>query len=308
MDRDKLASAMAKDAPGVEFAFDQPMAPMTSLALGGPADVMVSPRSEADAMGSLTALGALGMEVTALGGGTNLLVRDGGMGGAVISLGALDGLEVYQDNGGEVVLRAGAGLPMSRLLGYARKEGLSGIEGLSGVPGTLGGAVAGNAGSFGSEIMDVIREVTLCDIGGRVSMLVAGQFTPGYRSSGLPQGGVIVSALVALRRDDRVAVVARMDDALRKKNDTQPLGQHTAGCVFKNPEGDFAARLIDAAGCKGMRVGAIEVSALHAGFFINRGGGAAGDFLGLMDAVASRVMDEFGVELEPEIRVVGRDA
>ena len=169
-------------------------------------------------------------------------------------------------------------------------------------------AIAGNAGSFGTEMMDVVQTLSIIDADGQVSAIDRDAFTPGYRSSGLPEGSVILGARLALRRDEPSAVAARMDEALRRKNETQPLGKRSAGCVFKNPPGDSAGRLIDAAGCKGMRAGGIVVSGLHAGFFINTGKATALDFMALMDQVRDRVVKSFGVELEPEIKVVGSNA
>jgi len=303
-----VAGAILKEAPGAALDFDRPMREMTYLRIGGAADLLVTPSSSEEAAGVVRALGALGENILVIGGGTNLLVRDAGIRGAVIRMSSLTHLLHVDDKGGEVLLSVGAGLPLNKLLGHARVEGLSGIEGLAGIPGYVGGAIAGNAGSFGSEMMDVVREISLIGPDGKAYSLRAGEFTPGYRSSGLPEGSVITGALLVLGREEPSAVAARMDEALSRKKETQPLGQRSAGCVFKNPPGDSAGRLIDAAGCKGMREGSVEVSSIHAGFFINANGGTAGDFMKLMERVSARVLDVFGTSLESEIKVVGVDA
>jgi UDP-N-acetylmuramate dehydrogenase len=189
---------------------------------------------------------------------------------------------------------------------YSKREGLRGLEGLAGIPGQVGGAIAGNAGSYGTEIKDIVASVTLIDLEGRTLVLGREDIAFGYRSAELPRGSMVLGAELRLARGRPDEVARRIGKWLETKKKTQPLGKRSAGCVFKNPPGDSAGRLIDRAGCKGMRVGAIEVSGLHADFFINTGGGSARDFLRLMDRVAERVRAAFGIELEPEIRIVGR--
>jgi len=307
VDRDKVAKALNKVSPGARLGFNEPMGAMTSLRIGGPADVVIAPPNVDEALAVVKALGRLDLGFLAIGGGTNLLVMDAGIREAVLHMSLIDDMRMVADTGTEVTLAVGAGLPMNRLLGLARRDGLAGMEGLAGIPGYVGGAIAGNAGSYGSEMMDVVTEVTLIRPAGMTETLMKGQFGAGYRSSGLPEGAVIAGAKLVLRRDEPVSVAARMDEALRKKKAAQPLGQRSAGCVFRNPPGDSAGRLIDEAGCKGMSVGSIIVSEKHAGFFINRGGGTASDFMRLMESVSRRVIDAFGTCLEPEIKVVGSE-
>ena len=308
MNKDRVTSAITKLAPGARLAFDEPLSAMTSLRIGGPADVLVSVSDASAVPGIMLALEELEMSFMAMGGGTNMLIADTGLRGAVLYMASLDTIEQVDGAGSDVLLNIGAGLKMGRLMGYARREGLTGIEGLSGIPGYIGGAIWGNAGSFGTEIMDVIREVTLAMPDGTYRTLRRDEINPGYRQGGMPINSVVLSATIALRRDETATVAARMDEALRRKSDTQPLKERTAGCVFKNPAGDSAGRLIDEAGCKGMSEGAVQVSEIHAGFFINRGGATASDFIRLMEKVSKRVSDTFDITLEPEIKVVGSDA
>jgi len=308
VDRNRVAKAIAEEAPGVRIDLERPMSEMTSLSIGGPADILITPSTAAEVSGAMRAIRTFGADLLALGGGSNLLVRDTGIRGVVMHMSSLRDMKVIKESGGEVTVHVGAGLPLGRLLGFARREGFSGLEGLSGIPGYVGGAISGNAGSFGSEMMDVVSEVDIIAPDGTSETMGTELLTPVYRSSGIPKGSVILGARLILRRDDRASVAARMDEALSIKKRTQPLRERSAGCVFRNPEGDSAGRLIDASGCKGMSEGPVEVSHVHAGFFINRGGGTARDFLRLMEKVSARVNEEFGTVLEPEIKVVGSDA
>jgi len=290
--------------PGVDAMSDEPMKAHTSLRLGGPADVFVRP-SDADSLrGALEVSARHGIEAVPLGGGTNTLVRDGGIRGVVVSLEGLKGLRTVE-RGEEVLIKAGAGQSLQKIIALSRKSGLTGMEGLSGIPGTLGGAIAGNAGSFGFEIKDVLSEVTLMDGDGVVRNIEAGRLGFGYREAAIQPGGIIVSATLILRKDRPESVAKRIEDFSARRRQSQPLSEKSAGCVFKNPPGQSAGRLIEEAGCKGMKAGAIEVSRVHANFFINTGEGRADDFLRLMELVLGRVGEASGITLEPEIRIKG---
>jgi UDP-N-acetylmuramate dehydrogenase len=205
-----------------------------------------------------------------------------------------------------VRLFAEAGTALRKLLNLAKAEGYRGIEGLAGIPGCLGGAVRGNAGSFGFEIGNVVESATVIRMDGEIVTVERDDLRFGYRSCAVPDGSIIVSVNVRLEKDDAKKISRIANDFLQEKLRKQPISLLSAGCVFKNPAGTHAGRLIDEAGCKGMRRGEVEVSGLHADFFVNRGNGTAADFLGLMEDVKERVMKSFGVELEPEIRIVGR--
>ncbi|GAB4387572.1 MAG: UDP-N-acetylmuramate dehydrogenase [Thermodesulfovibrionales bacterium] len=290
----------------MRVSFGEPMSGHTTLRIGGPADVYAAPR-DVEALGLvLRAAREGGLGALVVGGGSNLLVGDRGMDGVAVSVEAFDRIEVTEERGDRVFIKAEAGLPLAKLVAFARKKGLSGAEGLVGIPGRLGGAVAGNAGAFGSEMKDMVRSATVMTGGGDLRELSAEEMSFGYRRADIPAGSAIVSVDLVLLRDEPREVARRMEEYLKEKKRRQPLGERSAGCVFKNPPGLPAGRLIDEAGCKGMRQGAIEVSGLHANFFINTGGGTADDFLRLMDAVATKVKGRFGVDLEPEIKLAGR--
>lgn len=278
----------------------------TSLKIGGRAEELFIPADPPSLKALIESLAESGRDYMVIGGGTNLLIADEGIDEAVIALSALKGMEVVEDSGDELVLDARPGLPLQRLVTFCREEGLIGVEGLAGIPGSLGGALFGNAGAFGYEIMDVVESVTVLE-GGIVSVLRRSEISASYRNGGFSGTAVILGARLRFRRDDPEAVRERTAGFLRMKKMTQPVGLASAGCVFKNPPEGAAGRLIESAGCKGMRVGDIEVSAVHANFFVNRGRGRARDFLLLMETVASRVCQSFGIILEPEIRIVGRN-
>jgi len=289
-----------------EVAFNASMKAHTSLAIGGPADVVVSPEDPVSVKNIVLLLGRQRMTFLPLGGGTNVLVRDGGIEGVVIKCKAFGRIEIIHDAGDTVELFAEAGVPLQKLVNVCREHGYAGMEGLTGIPGTLGGAICGNAGSYGCEIKDLLISAVILRADGSLERFRTEELGFGYRSSHILPDDIVLSANLRLRKDDAGEVAARTDAFFSRKKSAQPIWERSAGCVFRNPEGVSAGRMIDEAGCKGMRVGAIEVSSLHANFFVNRGEGRAADYLALMEKVSGRVMERFGVRLEPEIRIVGR--
>lgn len=287
--------------------FGTPMKDHTSLAIGGAADVLTLPEDPLSVRNLMVVLRREGTPFFPIGGGTNLLVRDGGIEGVVISLRSFNRIEILQEYEGVVELFVEAGVPWQRLVNFCKEKGYSGVEGLTGIPGTVGGAICGNSGSFGCEVKDVVASVVIMDFDGRLDRHNAADLGFAYRSSKISEGNIIMSANMRFRRDDAQAVATRTEHFFSEKKSKQPITERSAGCVFRNPAGASAGHLIDEAGCKGMKRGGIEVSTVHANFFINRGGGTASDFMGLMDDVAARVRKEFDVALEPEIKIVGRD-
>ncbi|RJQ57038.1 MAG: UDP-N-acetylmuramate dehydrogenase [Nitrospiraceae bacterium] len=289
-----------------EIKFNEPMPAHTSLRIGGPAEIMLFPEDPLSLKNALLAARGEDVSVTVIGAGTNLLVGDGGIEGITISLKALKNMGFTGETDEErAVLYAGAGAPLAGLLNFAQKNGYAGLEALAGIPGFFGGAVYMNAGSFGMEIKDVVVSVAVMNLKGELSILKKDELGFSYRSSNLSDDLIVLSANITLKKDSPEAIAGRMKEFLRRKKDTQPLGEPSAGCVFRNPEGDAAGRLIDAAGCKGMRTGDVEVSAVHANYFINKGGATCKDFIGLMEKVRTRVREHSGIILEPEIKIVG---
>lgn len=288
-----------------EVRLDEPMSAHTSLKIGGPVDLMAFPEDPMSLQNLLVMAGKEKIPVFVLGGGTNLLVSESGISGIAVSLRAFRNIRLAKGSDDKsATLFVEAGVPLGKLMSFAKENGYSGIEPLTGIPGTFGGAVYMNAGSFGTEIKDVIVSVAVMNMEGRIVILGKDKLQFTYRSSNLSDDLIILSANILLKKDAPGAVAARIKEFIGKKSVTQPLGEASAGCVFKNPEGDAAGRLIDAAGCKEMRIGDAEVSTVHANFFVNKGKATAKDFLELMNIVKAKVEEQSGVALMPEIKIV----
>jgi len=287
------------------IALNEPLARHSTLGVGGPADVMVFPRSEEELRGVLRFLAGTDTPVFFLGAGADLIVREGGFRGVCVCLARnLTGSKVT----GERVVEAMAGETFASLLRLAREASLSGLEFVAAVPGTAGGGVATNVGAFGGSFADRIEKVFLLDREGRERALEREELRVAYRRIELPAGAVVSRVRFRLDPADRDAIEEKIRDCREHRRKTQPLDRPTAGCIFKNPSGtEFAGRLIDRAGLKGLRIGGASVSAVHANFIVNDGDATAGDVLRLMDEVRRRVEEKFDVRLEPEVRVVGED-
>ncbi|MBI4654131.1 MAG: UDP-N-acetylmuramate dehydrogenase [Nitrospirae bacterium] len=293
-----------------KIKFNEPMSAYTSLKIGGPVDIMVFPEDPVSLRNALSTANKQDIPVFVFGAGTNLLVSDNGMDGIAISLKAFSMIEVIQNienMEGWVTLFVEAGVPLKRLINFTRENGYAGIESLAGIPGTVGGAVYMNASSFGTEIKDVLLSIAVIDMKGKIAIMKKEEINFSYRASNLPQGLIILSTNIVLKKDTPENVAKRIKEFLAKKAATQPLKERSAGCVFKNPDGDYAGRLIDLAGCKGMAIGDVEVSSQHANYFINKGRATSDDFMKLMDIVNARVKEYSGVTLEPEIKIIGKD-
>lgn len=298
---------MIKEIKGAGIVYGEPLGRHTSLGIGGKAEIFARPESE-EALSALLASG-LQLPVCFLGGGTNLLLPDGDIKALFISTAALKGIEVLAE-GSRPVLSVRAGEPLKSVLAFCMKRGFGGLEPLAGIPGSFGGAVAGNAGAHGAQMKDFIRRVHVMDARGGITAVTNERMGFRYRGSCLLDdgvftkgGGLVIKAEVMLGEGDPAEIKKMMLENFELKKKTQPLSERSAGCVFKNPPGYSAGKLIDEAGLKGARVGGIEVSAVHANFFINKGDGRADDFLKLMDKVAREVKERTGVLLEPEIRI-----
>jgi UDP-N-acetylmuramate dehydrogenase len=291
-----------------DVRFMEPMIKHTSLRIGGPANLFVIPRDLPSLKNILVVLKRKKIPVFVLGGGSNILVRDGGIEGVVISLRSFKKIEILSEDRMNVKVHVEAGTLLQRLVNFSREKGYSGIEGLAGIPGSVGGAICGNAGAFGYEMKDVLISVSITDDKGRIKSLKKEDIDFGYRRSGISSANLLLSAEIILKKDKKELVSAKIEDFLKKKWESQPFSEPSAGCVFKNPPKLSAGKLIDEAGCKGMRIGDAEVSSIHANFFTNKGKAKASDFIRLMENVAQKVKERFGVVLETEIKIVGRDA
>ena len=289
--------------PGVrgQIRQNEPMAKHTSWGAGGIASYYFKPQDREDLAHFLSLL-PLEVPLLWVGHGSNLLVRDGGFPGAVVSChGQLSGLKVIT---GER-LYTESGVACAKVARFSTREGLRGAEFLAGIPGTIGGALAMNAGAFGGECWDIVHGVELIDRDGRVSRHNASAFEVAYRSVNLPPGHWFLSATLGLETGSAERGRGRIRSLLTERAVRQPIRRASAGSVFRNPKGDYAARLIDGAGLKGLREGDAEVSRQHANFIVNCGHASATEIESLIRRVQSRVREQFGVQLEPEVRIVG---
>lgn len=282
----------------IPFKKGELLSKYTTLKIGGEASIVVFP-NDGQIRGLMEVIKNESIPYYVIGGGSNLLVSDRGFRGVIINTKRMDSISIEG-----YTLKVSAGVSIGRILAFMLKRGISGMEGLAGIPGTIGGAIYGNAGSFGYEIKDCLEEVEVIDTDLRVSTLNKYEINFQYRSSGLPQDWLIISAKFQLKEDDG-GIFYRIREFLGRRRKSQPLRERSAGCVFKNPDGNSAGFLIDRAGLKGTRIGDIEVSCIHANYFINIGNGSSEDFLRLMELVRERVLKVFSVELKPEIRFLG---
>lgn len=286
---------------------EEPLATRTTLRVGGAARILAEPASEADLAAVLQRSNAVGAPVIMLGRGSNLLVPDSGVDAVVISLGHPAWQRFVPEADGRV--RVGAGLRLKNLCGLASKAGLVGFEFLEGIPGNVGGALRMNAGAMGGWMFDVVEEVRVMARDGAVRTYRKAEMKVDYRHCAELEAAI---ALEAILRPARVApgedeAIRRQIDAYRDKRHQSQPREPSAGCMFKNPPGDSAGRLIDAAGLKGERVGGAEVSTVHANFIINRGGATSADVIALVRRVRERVQGASGVTLEPEVLLYGGD-
>lgn len=303
MTRSDLVTELRNSIRG-KVLIDEPMRQHTSWRIGGPADIFVAPLELADLRQVLGIAGKRNLPLTVIGAGTNLLVRDGGIKGIVVKIGeGMARLDISGDN-----ITAGGGVKLGRLAASACRAGIGGFEFLAGIPGTVGGAVLMNAGAHGSSISEVVDKVVLVDREGNEHRRGVDRLGYGYRTSSL-QGSsyTVVEACFRGSRRDPDDIKEQMSVYLARRRDSQPLDLPNAGSVFKNPPGDSAGRLIEAAGCKGLRIGDAQVSLKHANFIVNLGVATARDVLRLIEEVRERVLCRYGVKLLPEVQILGVD-
>lgn len=282
-----------------DIRWQEPLAPLTSLQVGGPADVLVSPADVVDVIRVVhgARLGKISLTVL---GGTNVVVRDKGIRGIVMSLKALTNIQ--EEANQLVYVQAGMRLP--RLMQFALGRKLSGMEWAAGIPGTVGGSVVMNAGTRLGEMKDVLQAVDFVTIHGKRKRVDASTLSFLYRKTLLPRG-IVIGAWLQLTSAAKETIQSSTKHYLQYRKTTQPLTLPNAGSVFKNPTGDSAGRLIEATGLKGLRIGDAEVSTKHANFIVNRGTATAEQVLRLVRKVRDRVARKFGVRLKLEWKVVG---
>ncbi len=286
---------------GERARFAAPLAPRTTWGVGGPAWCLCRVDSAAETAWVRREAARHGVACRVLGRGSNLLVSDAGFAGVLLLLkGDLARIKVLDDG-----LQAGGGAHLPALVKLAARKGLAGLEWAAGIPASLGGAIAMNAGAAGGSISAILAEVELLLANGGQFLAGPRDLKPGYRRGGLPRGSLVLGARLKLTPDQPQAVAERTRAVLARRTASQPLGAATAGCVFRNPAGDYAGRLIEAAGCKGWREGGAVVSSRHANFIENADGATAAQVLALMERVRRQVRQVSGVDLEPEVEVLG---
>jgi UDP-N-acetylmuramate dehydrogenase len=283
-----------------DYRTDEPLARHTVWGIGGRAARFYRPTGVED-LAAFLAILPDDEEIFWLGLGSNILVRDGGIEGTVIATERLAGIEQVEAHR----VRAEAGVACPKVAKFCAARSLSGSEFLAGIPGTVGGALAMNAGAFGGEIWDLVQAAETVDRSGRLRRRQPSEYRVGYRSVDGPAPEWFVAAELHLERDRDENAAARIRELLRRRAETQPVGTRNCGSVFRNPPGDYAARLIEMTGLKGERIGNAVVSEKHANFIINTGGASARDVEKLIEHIRKRVAESSGVELVPEVRIVG---
>ena len=277
------------------------MSKHTTFRIGGKADLFVS-ADEKSLPQLLKEAADEKIPVTIIGNGSNLLVGDGGIRGLVIEIGkGIDKIEI-SDN----IMTVGAGTLLSKAANTAAEHGLSGMEFAAGIPGSVGGAVVMNAGAYGGEMKDIIMDVDVITREGEYRRLTLEELELSYRHSCIIENEyIVVRARLMLQEKDEAQIRLVMEDLKNRRIEKQPLNFPSAGSTFKRPEGYFAGKLIMDAGLRGYSVGGAQVSEKHCGFVVNKGGATASDVVKLMNDVRDKVMEEFGVELEPEVKMIG---
>lgn len=290
---------------GLELRLNEPMAKHTSFRVGGGAEVMAFPQTEAELAELLKVSALLDCKCAILGAGTNVLAPDEGISGLVICLkDALTGMERLSDTR----IRVMAGVTMSRAAVFAANLGLSGLEFAHGIPGTIGGGVYMNAGAYGGEICQVCDRVKIMDRQGNTRWLSNAEMEFSYRHSVLESSDdIVICAEFTLTPAQPEGIKARMKELIGKRSASQPLDLPSAGSAYKRPVGGYAAALIEQAGLKGFRVGNAGISEKHAGFAVNLGGATAKEVRMLLQTVSDRVFEQSGIRLEPEIRIWDRN-
>ena len=299
-----LQTALLETLPSTRVREEEYLRHHTTFKIGGPADLFVEPTTMAELSFALRTIHEFDVPVTIIGCGSNILVKDGGIRGAVVSVRHMTQIMDCNDN----VLCIGSGYMLKDASEFAWENGLTGLEFAIGIPGTLGGAVFMNAGAYDGELSHVVTAVRAVDFQGNIKEYDASHLDFGYRHSVFHDNHeVIGEVIMTLKPGDKNVIKARMDELTEKRESKQPLEFASAGSTFKRPPGYFAGTLIEQTGLKGLSVGDAQVSHKHAGFVINTGSASAKDVLDLIAEVQRRVYDQHGVHLEPEVRMIGED-
>ncbi|HOS68894.1 MAG TPA: UDP-N-acetylmuramate dehydrogenase [Bacillota bacterium] len=286
----------------MQILYNEPMKNHTSFKVGGPADIFIEPDDSTELVKAIKDLREQGLSYYIIGNGSNLLVSDKGLRGAVIKIGEKFG-SVSIDND---IITAESGVLLSTLSKMAAREGLTGMEFASGIPGSLGGAVTMNAGAYGGEMKDIVEWVELLDQDLNLKRLKNDEMKFMYRKSIIEPGKhIVLRCCIRLKKGNKDEIDSKMAELAEKRKSKQPLHLPSAGSTFKRPEGYFAGKLIEDAGLRGFTIGGAQVSTLHCGFVVNNGDAAAKDVYDLIRHVQKTVFEKFNVMLEPEVKILG---
>lgn len=298
--RDQLVSLL-----GERVCFALPLARYTSFRIGGPADAFAEPTTLEELRTLLALLHAEPLPFFLLGGGTNILVSDKGVRGVAIKLGDGFNYACWEEQGDTAVVKVGAANSLGRFVREVVRKGYRGMEFAEGIPGSVGGGLLMNAGAFGGELSRVVTAIRGVEKEGHIARLSGEAIGFAYRRTALPSQFVVTQVELHLQRGEPIEMAAAMEHAQRKRHQNQPHGYPNAGSIFKNPQGTYAGRLIEAAGLKGCTQGKARISEHHANFIVNTGGASAADVKGLMEHVQHVVWEKHQVWLEPEVRLIG---
>jgi len=285
--------------------FDEPMCNHTSMGVGGKVDILFYPQSVKEVEEAVSFLLAEDIPFLAVGNCTNLLVGDGGYRGCLISLMDLQRFEINEESDGSVSLYAESGVPLSRIVEASVKESLEGLEFCAGIPGSVGGGVWMNAGAYGREMKNTVGSVVVVNGNGKRRQIEREDLHFEYRGLDLPESTVITGANFDLLKGQKEEIQRRVADILNARRDKHPLGERSAGSVFKNPPSSPAGRIIDEVGLKGTKSGGAMISEKHGNFIVNLGGATTEDILTLIDIIRKRVFVEKGIKLETEVKIIG---
>ncbi len=283
-----------------EFLVNAPLRNYTTFHIGGPADIIIFPRFIEDVQAVIKLLYENNIKFIIMGNGSNLLVKDEGFHGAVILLKKYFNEIIICDE----FIEADSGAILPLLSRKAQEKGLSGLEFAINIPATIGGAVHNNASGFGQSIADIVDEVDIIDKEGKINKFFKNDLKFSYRSCKFPVHGIIIRTKLHLKKEDSTIILKRMKRNVENRNNMQPVNFPSAGSVFKNPQGDFAGRLIESAGLKGKFCGKAQISEKHANFIINTGGAKASDVLYLIELAQKTVLEKTGIKLEREIEII----
>lgn len=307
MFRDRKSRETISKIVSGRILFDEPMSCHTSMGVGGKVDLLVFPKSIKEFTELVSHFAESNIPFLPVGNCTNLIVRDGGFRGAMISLRGLQKMEVQYGEGDTVSISAEAGVLLSQIVDLSVRESLSGVEFCAGIPGSVGGGVRMNAGAYGKELKDIIESVSLFNGTGGVREVPGAALSFEYRNLDIPEGTTIIKTTFCLTRGRKEEIQKEVSRILKVRKGKHPLEYRNAGSIFKNLPDYPAGQIIDEMGIKGTQVGDAQVSNKHGNFIVNLGRATAGDVISIIEIVRQRVMEERGIVLDTEVKIVGED-